>query len=264
MRPSVRALLILAVWYPLSLFAGEPKYDVNVNVLLTDDGKKLTPPTKANPAYYYPIVAGYTELGPVVAGETIPDKKEVLHMLARVLANQGYRVALPDRTPPATLFLVCRWGYMNPDVIVTESEGGDPTDPVMATTFRNQDKMLALVSGLSANLVDPKGRVGLMSQVNALAKDDAEDDRYFVIVTAYEAAAFTERNEKKMLWQARISTPSSKVNSLNQIMPTLINTGGPFFGKDTMPPHRTSVPVVPAGNVDIGTATVLPESTEKR
>jgi|GEM_PF-3571602 len=189
MRSSVWAVLFLAVLYPLSLFASEPKYDINVNVFLTPDGKKVEPPSKASPAYYYPIVAGYTEIGPVVAGEKVPEKKEVLHMMAKALANQGYLVARPGKTPAASLLLVCRWGYMNPDITVTDSDTGDPSDPVSNTNFNNQDKLMALVSGLSANLVDPKGRVGMMNQQDEASKNDALDDRYFVIVTAYEMAA---------------------------------------------------------------------------
>ena len=210
------------------------------------------------------MVAGYTELGQVVAGDKEPERKEVLRMLAKALGNQGYLVALPEKTPPATVVLVCRWGYMNPDITVTESETGDPAETVGHTNFLNQDKMLALVSGLSANLVDPKGRVGMMKSSDMMAKDDAEDERYFMIVTAYELQALAERNEKKMLWQARMSTPSARVASLGQVMPTLINTGAPFFGRDTMPPHRARVPVVREGQVDVGMPTVMPEAGEKK
>ena len=260
MRSSVWAVLFLAVLYPLSLFASEPKYDINVNVFLTPDGKKVEPPSKASPAYYYPIVAGYTEIGPVVAGEKVPEKKEVLHMMAKALANQGYLVARPGKTPAASLLLVCRWGYMNPDITVTDSDTGDPSDPVSNTNFNNQDKLMALVSGLSANLVDPKGRVGMMNQQDEASKNDALDDRYFVIVTAYEMAAYVDHQEKKMLWQARMSTPSARAASLDAVMPTLITTGAPFFGRQTMPPHRAVVPVVREGKVDVGTATVVPDA----
>ena len=68
---------------------------------------------------------------------------------------------------------------------------------------------MALVSGLSANLVDPVGRVGIMTQQMAAAKDDSTADRYFIIVTTYDFRACIDSNgkDRRMYWQARMSVP---------------------------------------------------------
>jgi hypothetical protein len=56
--------------------------DVNVVVDMTDEGKKVAPPTKEKPAFYFPVVAGYREEGAIVAGEKKPPANPVAHLLA--------------------------------------------------------------------------------------------------------------------------------------------------------------------------------------
>ena len=45
---------------------------VDVVVDLTEPGKKVTRPTPANPAYYYPVIKGYTPGGTILAYEIAP------------------------------------------------------------------------------------------------------------------------------------------------------------------------------------------------
>jgi hypothetical protein len=66
------AVAALGAANPLSagfLGFGAPKdADVNVVVDMTDAGRKVAPPTKEKPAFYFPVLAGYREAGSLVAG----------------------------------------------------------------------------------------------------------------------------------------------------------------------------------------------------
>ncbi len=248
--PSALAFAFaLAVGTPLSagfLGFGAPKdTDVNVVVDMTDAGRKITPPTKEKPAIYFPVLAGYRESGALVAGETSPPPTPVAKLLAKALAAQHYYV-VGTNTPPPTLILVFHWGYINPQI----DENPDPDNP--QPIFWNQREMLSLVAGNTIQNVNPFG----------FERDDilqaARDDRYFVIVTAYDFAAAKEK-KKVLLWQAKMSTPSNRV-SLAEVIPGLITAGGPRFGRETKLPESVTAPLAKEGKVEIGNATVVDEN----
>src|SRR3954454_1722436 len=120
----LRLTLVLGVLASGVTRASNPKVEVNVVVDMTEAGRKVAPPTKEKPAYYFPIVAGYHEEGAIVAGEKAPPKNMVIHELAKALAVQGYRV-VSAQTPPPSLLLVLYWGYMNPQI----DDFGDADNP---------------------------------------------------------------------------------------------------------------------------------------
>jgi hypothetical protein len=224
---------------------GAPKdVDVNVVVDLTPDGRKVPPPSKEHPAYYYPVMAGYRERGSLVAGEKSPPATPIAKLLAKALAAQGYLV-MGAKTPNPSLILVFTWGYMNPQV----DDIGDDENP--ETIFWNQKEMLALVGG------------NTLKNLNlGFERDDvlqaAREDRYFVVVTAYDFEAAKEK-KKKPLWQAKMSTPSNRV-SLAEVLPAMISSGGPHFGRETARPKSVTAPVARQGRVEVGTPTVVPPS----
>jgi hypothetical protein len=228
---------------------GAPKEaDVNVVVDMTEDGRKVAPPTKEKPAFYFPVLAGYREKGSLVAGEKSPPPNSVAKLLAKALAGQHYYV-MGDKTPPPTLILVFHWGYMNPQI----DDTGDPDNP--QTTFWNQREMLALVAGNTLK------NVGSMSFEREDILQNARDDRYFVLVTAYDFEAGKER-KKKPLWQAKLSAPSNRV-SLAETIPALISAGAPHFGRETEKPKAVSAPLAKEGKVEVGTPVVVPDAPVK-
>ncbi len=220
--------------------------DTNVNVVvdMTDEGKKFAPPTKEKPAFYFPVVAGYREEGALVAGEKKPPTNPVAHLLAKALAAQNYYV-VGTKTPAPTLLLVFHWGYMNPQI----DENPDPDNP--QKTFWNQREMLALVAG---NTLKNVGQFGFEREDILQA---AQDERYFVIVSAYDFKAATEK-KKVLLWRAKMSTPSNRV-SLAEVLPSMITAGGPRFGRETKLPESVTAAIAKEGKVEIGTPTVVKE-----
>ena len=223
--------------------------DTNVNVVvdMTEEGKKIAPPTKENPAFYFPVVGGYREEGAIVGGEKKPPTNPVAHLLAKALAAQNYYV-VANKTPAPTLLLVFHWGYMNPQI----DDNPDPDNP--QKTFWNQREMLALVAGNTLKNVSAFG----FEREDILQA--AQDERYFVIVSAYDFTAATQK-KKVLLWRAKLSTPSAGV-SLAEVLPSMITAGGPRFGRETKLPESVTAAIAKEGKVEVGTPTVVKDPAE--
>lgn len=201
---------------------------------LTTMGKGLTPPDAAHPVYYFPLPVGYKELGATYAGEKPPPAKNaVSHTLAVALAKQHYLVMTPEHPP--TQVLVFWWGSLNP--VIEDWGSNDPMD----RTFFNEREMMALVGAYKLQM--PFG-----SRVDDV-KAAAQDDRYFVVVMAFDYAAATRR-EKKLLWAAKMSTPSNGTD-LAAVIPALVASGAPVFGRDTQPDFVDSANAMKEATVTI-------------
>jgi hypothetical protein len=246
--------LALAALVPLTpldagiLGFGAPKdTDVNVVVDMTEAGKKVEPPTKEKPAIYFPVLAGFREEGSLVAGEKSPPPNSVAKLLAKALAAQHYFVMGPKTGAPS-IILVFHWGYMNPKV----DDTGDPDNPQQI--FWNQKEMLALVAGNTLN------NIGAFGFEREDILQNARDDRYFVIVSAFDFEA-AKTKKKVLLWQAKMSTPSNRV-SLAEVIPSMITAGGPHFGRETKRPESITAPLAKEGKVEVGTPTVVPDAVK--
>lgn len=184
---------------------------------VTAEGQKLELPSAGHPTYYFPVVVGDREMGASVAGEKMPVKNEVLHTLAMALAKQHYLVM--DAAHPPEQLMIFWWGSMNPEIQGFGS--GDPTEQV----FFNEREMLALVGAYKA------GRLATRNQEEL--RTAARDDRYFVILMAFDYAAARQR-QKKLLWMAKMSTAAVGTD-LPSVIPALAASGRPAFGRDTTP-----------------------------
>lgn len=214
---------------------------------VTEMGKKLTPPDAQHPIHYFPLVAGYKELGAVVAGEKVPEKNVVLHTLAKELAKRHYLVMTAEH-PPEQL-LVFWWGSMNPQI--EDFGSNDPADQV----FFNEREMLALVGAYKSTGIAPWQSDDLWTA--------ARDDRYFIILMAFDFAAARQR-QKKLLWMAKMSTESVGT-SLPDVIPALVASGGPAFGRDTPPSFVDSGQSLKEGRVILAPLEIkeyLPASKE--
>ena len=114
--------------------------------------------------------------------------------------------------------------------------------------------MLALVAGNTLSNINPFG----FQREDILQA--ARDERYFVIVSAYDYAAATQK-KKTLLWRAKMSTPSSRV-SLAEVLPGMIAAGGPRFGRETRLPESVTAPIAKEGKVEVGTPTVIKDPAD--
>jgi hypothetical protein len=154
-----------------------------------------------------------------------------------------------------TLIVSIQYGYANPQIA---SFGSGPStgntnsltssDPIYNVNF-NQRQMLGLVAGNTlGNLDDDFERQSVMQR--------SEQDRYFVMVSAYDFEAYRKAHKVVLLWQAKMSAPSDALPEFASALDALARAGGPFFGRETVRPAVLVLPVTPDGHVEIGTPTI--------
>jgi hypothetical protein len=265
-------LLLLA--RPLAALAAPSVWQINLVGDMSEQGRTLARPTPGQPVYYYPIVRGFSELGPKVTGvvEQPPSAKEIVHHLATALSAQGYLVTHeievpgkpgpdphPDGTapakakafsPPPSLILVFHWGSLRAEKL-DSGLGGDVTSSTAPPAVINQDKMIGLIAGRKFDRT-----VDFVLGTEAILAG-VQDDRYFVMISAYDFKAYFEQHQKMMLWVAKMSVPATEV-TMAEVLPALIDNGGTVFGKETIGPKVIDVPAaLPNGKVEVGTPTVV-------
>jgi hypothetical protein len=137
------------------------------------------------------------------------------------------------------LVLTIHWGYLNPQI----DDASEPTGSV-DNPFYNQNEMLALVGGNALVMLSYADREAVMQA--------AKNNRYFVILSAYDFPSYQQAHKKVLLWQAKMSVPSNG-SLFNDVMATLITAGEPLLGRETSRPKMLFLPVTPEGKVTIGT-----------
>lgn len=165
----------------------------------------------------------------MMAGTKPPAEAEVVQAVRKALAREHYLVMKPDSVPD--LVLVIWWGTINPLIDTMEANEDDvaPTE-----VFANTREMMALVGAFKMEAPTRSDWAQL--------KEAARDDRYFIFIAAYDFAAAT-RQERKLLWSARMSTESTG-RTPEEVFPLLAASGAAVFGRDTAPAeHDTSEPV---------------------
>jgi hypothetical protein len=324
----IRILLVVGALCPA--LAAAKSAEVNVVVELTPEGRKIAHPDPGSPAYYYPVLGGFEELGAGEAGEKPPKQWDVAHVVALELAKQGYlrmnpapylnssgqvtyrdgtivtvpaspvpgqalelgspggipltraMLEAPDgayslkaaRSAPAaatrgapspammalqasdpvhgpvmsglpSLILSFQYGYANPQISNFDSTSSDPIHDI---NF-NQRQMFGLVFG------NTLGKLDLTLDRDEIMQR-AEQDRYFVMVSAYDFEAYRTSHKVVLLWQAKMSAPSDSLPQFSDALNALAWAGGPYFGRETLQPEKVILPVTPEGRVEIGTLTV--------
>ena len=325
--PLIRMLLVAGVLCPS--LASAKSTEVNVIVDFTPEGRKVSHPEPGNPAYYYPVMGSFEELGAGEAGEKAPRQWDVAHVVAVELAKQGYvrmspapyvnssgqityrdgtvvmvpadpvpgqatalnppggipltramlegpsgPYSLKPRAAPAagarapatpvmevlqatdpihgpvmkgvpSLILCFQYGFANPQMASFDSTNNDP---ITSVNF-NQMQMLGLVAG---NTIKD---LGLDFDRDAVMQR-AEQDRYFVMVSAYDFEAYRASHKVVLLWQAKMSASSDALGQFSDALNALAWAGGPYFGRETKRPATVILPVTPDGRVEIGVPTV--------
>lgn len=266
--------VVLALGLTGAALCAEPprnRAEVAINADLTAEGEKYPRPTPDRPAYYVPVILGWHEGGKIVAGEEPPKRELVLKQLGQALAKEGYvlQALRPDanKTLPS-LIIAVEWGYLNPLVSdhgaldLSTGDGGsmapaeirnDPTQTGVSDF--NQSEMVALVAGPAfAARLAATGSLGLTQRDWERLRDAVAEDRYFVIVSAYDFEA-SVKGEQRLLWRARMSTARHKV-WMDDVLPALVAAGAPLFGRQTEAPAWKEYPVR-EGRVVLGDLKVL-------
>jgi hypothetical protein len=242
MKTQVIAALFLGALAAPAGHGSTNQARVDVVVDMTPEGRKVQVPSPAKPAYYLPLVRGYREMGKAVAGTRPPPAVGVVHQIAVELAKQGYLVVSKEESTPSLILLI-QWGTLNPEI-----GNFDPGNNPSTKVFFNERQMLALVGGNTLQHMD-------LDFDRETVMQGAEEDRYFVALSAFDFKTYVNKHKKVLLWEAKMSLPSTGV-TIDGALPALILAGGPLFGRETARPKMLILPITPEGRVDIGTLTV--------
>jgi hypothetical protein len=78
--------------------------------------------------------------------------------------------------------------------------------------------------------------------------DEIEEDRYFVVLMAYDFQALRRHKKAKLLWETRFSI-RERHHAFNEDLPAMAQYASQFFGQDS---HGLVHKEVPMGHVNIG------------
>jgi len=245
---------------PLSL-QKNPRVQLAVITEFTAEGKKATPATPQNPVYYVASDKGLTTSGDGIAGEKSPPLKRLADALEKALATNGYLPA--DKTHPPTLLISYRWGSFNhletslnlpTDVPSTEKLGGlaqvqvNDISPMDERQQQNLVERAAIVGGTQFSFEVRRAlhdghlkEFRLRDVPTSQLMDQAEQDLYYIIASAYDYHAVQE-GEEKLLWCTKISTASQGME-MDTTLPQLLTNAAPYFGRemDKAEPFRVRI-----------------------
>jgi hypothetical protein len=241
MKTSFSLLVVVGLAaLPLIPAAQGRSMDAVVVAEQTDHGALLAPPAADRPAFYIAYDGGYIEAGDPIAGEKPPTAAVIGQTLRQTLAAQGYQ---PAPAPgAASLLLVYHWGTINKDTIAIPrftkiKPNLKARIYLVASTRKAATLENFLLSRKSAPIANAWAPVpGFLTADIEDVLNRAQDDLYFVIVSAYDLAAIGRR-EPTLLWRVKLSA-RSVAGDMNTVLPALIRTGGPFFGRN-LPDART-------------------------
>jgi hypothetical protein len=89
---------------------------------------------------------------------------------------------------------------------------------------------------------------------------EIEENRYFVVLMAYDFQLMWKEKKHKLLWETRFSI-SERRNQFDKALPVMADYASKYFGKDSKGLLRTRVP---EGRVDIGETKTLGEVEEPK
>jgi hypothetical protein len=113
------------------------------------------------------------------------------------------------------------------------------------------DGELAAMSGAQGTTPLKLRRDDLISEI--------EDDRYFIVVMAYDFDALWKHKRHKLLWVTRFSVRARGTNFAD-VLDAMVNQASRYFGQNTQGLLRSPLP---EGRVDIGPVKSLGAVPEK-
>jgi len=235
-------------------FQDNPFVDQTVITEMTDEGKKLPPPSRAKPVYYFAQPAGYHVEGHGTAANQPPPEELLARSMRQALAVNGYTPAPPGK-PPALLILYV-WGVHNNFDTNLDPSMQDVGGTFLDVGHRNLLSRAALVGGTrfagelkaameqhdrmqetpTTPLLDPLRLFTERDPKTRQLVEQSKADCYYVVASAYDYQAGVH-GQRKLLWRSKMTVDARGV-SMTDTLPTLILNAGKFLGRD-MPEAAT-------------------------
>jgi hypothetical protein len=219
---------------------------------VTPTGALRRAPSPSDPVYYTALSAGYHDFGPTMGGDKLPVPQQIVRIIVKVLAKDGYLPA--DANHPPTQMLIFTWGTLNPDVMP------NPDDPNLPDIQLNRTQMIRFLGGDKLGLVSEyppefgdtlyPGLTLFDADARAIA-EVAREELYVIALAGYEFPV-KEPKHPKQLWQTRICCPSPGLVMVDTL-PTMLAIAAPYIGNVTSRPVWVNAsdkfkPVVHVGN----------------
>ena len=209
--------------------------DVIVTTDMTEEGRKLTPPTTGSPVYYMGSSLG-CRYGSTV-GDRLPDVKKMNLFVAEILAKHGYLYAQPGVHEPS-LFLLLQWEYLEP--------GRDDLIWFLGYDADNDIAAPAAVGMLGMEIFRRNSR----SREIETILTNMNEPNYGIIITAFKYnAAMT--GKPVAYWQTRISL-TADAKTMDQALPTMVVAAGPGIGRESKSPQLMNANTATNGHVELG------------
>lgn len=245
-------------------FQKHPLLAISVVSEVTEEGKRLKPPTPENPLYYSAASVGYHHEGQGVSEDGKLSKAEVEKRVESALSFSNYLPATEEHPPTVAVFYF--WGVHSKldkgDMETGEGGfrdvryhnllsraalvGGDHFAKELAEALKRQ----SLMGAPSLSIMDPVYRFTNRDDLTRNLMEQVLDDCYYVVISAYEGAALAH-GERKLLWRMKMSTPAQGV-SLVETTPALISSGRSFIGRPMVGAAIVGKRIDRDGKVEIG------------
>jgi len=249
----IRAFLLLIAWLPLCARASNV-WQINLVGDMYSPGRDVPHPTPDKPVYYFPLSPATLSEAPsslALARHRRPENHGTRSgdraRRPRLSCNAGNRSARESwnhgarrrdaaghrqgALAPPSLLLVFSWGSLRPEKLgVGDDFTSNSPPPVL-----NQNQMIGLTAGKNFDSI-----VDFGTRTEEIW-EGVQDDRFFVMVSAYDFVAYNQNHKKVLLWVTKMSLPAAGV-TMAEVMPALVKAGGPLFGRETTGPEVVDVP----------------------
>jgi hypothetical protein len=259
--PLLGAAALLGAGF--SPMANASLFSDNFEALVVAETTKDAIQPKGTPVGYIAMDGGYIEAGDPIVGDTPPKADRVRQELYDSLKAQGYEA---NRASPAVL-LTYFWGVLRLDreeirrpygiksnlnarlrLVSTEELGAEVENHIL-------DRQKA--GGTDMNASSPILLVGPTETV----VQNARHPRIFVIVSAFDYPSLTQGHEVKPLWKVKLSALETS-GEMDQVIPSLIATGAPYFGKNITEPKIIEATLSSSSGPTATSAALLQPSPE--
>lgn len=269
-----------------------PYLDFTVVTEMTPEGKKLPPVTPAQPAFYQVESAGYRSMGDSGGNQFPVAQPEVERLLTAALKVRGYHPANPPAQAP-TIAIFYAWGTHNLIRDGADAENsalsgaevaanmlnrarlvggekfalrladlfGQANDLELAARTRMAPGALPVLDASAMALMNPVHQFKNASPKNASLMDQAANDIYYIVASAYDYRALTAK-ERKLLWRTSMTVSSDGVAE-DKALPVLIASAAPYLGREMTESEVLTKRMARSGTVKVGTPTVVPSKETK-
>jgi hypothetical protein len=243
-------------------FQKNPATDRTVITEMTEEGKRLEPPSRENPAYYVAQSGGFHAEGHGSTDLKMPPAAEMEGCLRQALSVNHYLPAGPGHPP--SLLILYHWGlHSTLDQGSTEADGsafpdvrhrnllsraalvgGNKFAAELRTALERQDREDEVKSTLPTEFgsmltnYGPLRRFTDRDPKTMQLYEESLADCYYVIASVYDYPAATQ-GQRKLLWRSKMTVDAQGVAMADTLSGLILNAGR-YFGRD-MPEAATMI-----------------------